>query len=223
MTSIPVRVAAIALSLERFSFPYSDAIAAVPDVVRAFDGGEELERDPDQQRDLVEGPRAGGAQERFELRKHELDRIEIGTVRGQELEPGAGRFDRGADLRWLMHGQVVEHDDIAGTQGRDEDLLDVGEKTHGVDRPIEHAGGGELVPTERGDHGAGLPVPKWRVIPQPRAAGTATVAADQIRGDAAFIDKDVLAGVVERQPVAPAPTLSDDGGAPLFVREDRFF
>ncbi|MGE4054701.1 MAG: hypothetical protein AB7F99_07880, partial [Vicinamibacterales bacterium] len=41
--------------LERFSFPYSDAIAAVADVVRAFGWGEELEREADQHRDLVEG------------------------------------------------------------------------------------------------------------------------------------------------------------------------
>lgn len=45
-----------------------------------------------------------------------------------------------------------------------------------------------------------------RVIPEALAAGTATVATQQIRRDARFIDEDVGADVVQRLrrlPVAP--------------------
>jgi hypothetical protein len=68
-----------------------------------------------------------------------------------------------------------------------------------------------------------LPMTAGGVIAQAHAAGTAAVAAQQIGRDAAFIDKDVLPGVTQRQPVAPAPPLSSDVGAPLFVGVYRFF
>jgi hypothetical protein len=61
------------------------------------------------------------------------------------------------------------------------------------------------------------------VIPQPDTAATAPVAAQQIGRDAAFIEKDVLPGVAQRQPVAPAAPLSDDVGTSLFVGVYRFF
>ena len=62
-----------------------------------------------------------------------------------------------------------------------------------------------------------------RVIAQPHAAETAPVAAQQISRDAAFIDEDVLPGVAQRQPVAPAAPLSGDVGSALFVGVYRFF
>ena len=61
------------------------------------------------------------------------------------------------------------------------------------------------------------------VIAQAHAARTAPVAAQQIGRDAAFIDKDVLPGVVQWQPVAPAAPLSGDVGTSLFVGVYRFF
>ena len=69
----------------------------------------------------------------------------------------------------------------------------------------------------------GFPMTAGCVIAQAHAAQTASVAAQQIRRDAAFIDKDVRPGVAEREPVAPATPLSGDVGAPLFVGVYRFF
>jgi hypothetical protein len=68
-----------------------------------------------------------------------------------------------------------------------------------------------------------LPMAAGRVIAEPHAAETAPVAAQQIGRHAAFIDKDILPGVVQRQPVAPAAPLSGDVGATLFVGVYRFF
>jgi len=76
---------------------------------------------------------------------------------------------------------------------------------------------------QRGDDRVRLPMTAGRVIAQADAAETAPVAAQEIGGDAAFIDKDILAGVAQWQAVAPAAPLSGDVGAPLFVGVYRFF
>jgi hypothetical protein len=68
-----------------------------------------------------------------------------------------------------------------------------------------------------------LPVAAGRVIRDARAAWTARVAAQQIRGDTGFIDKDVLAGIAERQRRPPLPTGGGDVRSPLFVGVYGFF
>jgi hypothetical protein len=68
-----------------------------------------------------------------------------------------------------------------------------------------------------------LPMPARRVIAEPNAAWTPPVATEEIGGHAAFIDKDVLPRIAERQPVPPAATLSGDVGPPLLVGVYGFF
>jgi hypothetical protein len=66
-------------------------------------------------------------------------------------------------------------------------------------------------------------MPARSVIAEPRAAETPTVSSEQIRRDATFIEKDVLPGVAERQPVAPAAARGGDVRTPLLVGVYRFF
>jgi hypothetical protein len=76
---------------------------------------------------------------------------------------------------------------------------------------------------QRGDDRVRLPMAARRVITQPHAAKAAPVTAQQIGRDAAFIEKDVVPGVAQREPVAPAAPFSGDVGTPLFVGVYRFF
>src|SRR3546814_402285 len=59
------------------------------------------------------------------LAKALLDRIEIGAVRGQEQEPGAGAADRLADSGPFEIIQIVHDDNVAGRERRHLELLDV--------------------------------------------------------------------------------------------------
>ena len=86
-----------------------------------------------------------------------FDRIEVGTVGRQKAELRADGFDGRADLRLLVDREIVEHDDIAGPQRRDQHLLDVGEKARRVDRPIEDGRRREPVQPQRGDRPCGSP------------------------------------------------------------------
>ena len=209
--------------LEHFSQLYSEPIAAVSDVVPTFGGRVERERRGDEGGDLIEVAGTGGSQERFQFGKREFNGIEVGTVRRQESELGAYGFDRGPHLRLFVHREVVEHDDVASMQRRHQHLLDVGQEAQIIDGAVEHGRRTQTVRPQPHDDGVGLPVPAGRVIVDALAPQTPTIAAEQVRRDAAFIEKDVLAHVAERQPVLPAAPFSRDVGPPLLVGVDRFF
>jgi hypothetical protein len=61
------------------------------------------------------------------------------------------------------------------------------------------------------------------VIPEPGPARTPTIAAYEIRGDAAFVDEHVLPRIAERQPILPAATRRGDVRPALFVSVYGFF
>ena len=100
-----------------------------------------------------------------------------------------GGFDGDADAIYLVGSEIVGDHDVAGPQGRHEDLLDVGEKAEAVHRAVEHAGRGESGDAETRDERTRLPVALRRVIGHALTAGTPPVAAEEIRGDAALVEK----------------------------------
>lgn len=193
------------------------------DEVEALWRCKQPQRDRDELNDLVEAARARGAQEGFQLRKRQFDRIEVRTIRRQKAEPGPRALDRRLDLDLLMHCEVVEDDHIAGTERGHEHLLDVGEKRGIVDRPVKYCRRREPVTAQRGDDRMRLPMAVRRVIAEADPARAAAVAAQEIRGDARFVDKDVAARIVQGQGILPAAARGGDISAPLFVRVYRFF
>jgi hypothetical protein len=102
-------------------------------------------------------------------------------------------------------------------------LLDIREERGVVDRTVEHRRRGEPLQSERGDDGMRLPVRTRRVIAQADAPWTSTIATEEIRRDARFVEEDECPGVVERLRVAPPSTRSRDVRPSLFVGVYRFF
>jgi hypothetical protein len=195
----------------------------VPDVVSALSNREEFERVANEGCHTIECSGSRRSEERLELGKRLFDRIEVGTVGRQKPDLRADRFNRGADLRLFVHHEVIEDDDIAGPERRREDLFYVGEKADIVDRAIEDRRGADSSDRQRGDHRRRLPMTTRGVVVQPGAPRTATVAAQEIGSDAALVQKDVLAGVVQRQRVTPRAALRRDVSPSLFVGVYRFF
>lgn len=193
------------------------------DVVPTFGRREEGERDTYEFRDLVKRARPDGAQKRFEFCEDLFDRIEIRTVWRQKSEVCTSLFDGGTDFRLFVHGEVVQDDNIAGPQRRRQHLLNVGAKTRVVDRPIEDGGCRELVGAQGGDDGLRLPMAARRVVVETRAARTSPVPTQEVSGHAALVDKHIVVGVVQRQPVSPLPTLRRHISASLFVGVYGFF
>ena len=184
---------------------------------------EETERHGDERADLIEVPGARGPEECFQFGEREFDRIEVGAVGRQKSDGGADGGDGGADRRVFVHGEVIEHHHVAGSQRRDQDLFDIGEEGRRVDRPIEHGRRAEPVEPPRGHHRVCLPMAAGRVIVEPLTAWTAAIAPQQIGRHAAFVEQHILTHIAQRLPAAPLPPLRGDIRAALFVRVYRFF
>ena len=92
-----------------------------------------------------------------------------------------------------------------------------------IHRPVDHAGRGEAGDPERGNEGARAPVAVRRVVGHAFAAEAAAVPAQQIRGDAAFIEKHEPVGIDPRRDDLPGPAGRLDIRSVVFGRAYRFF
>jgi hypothetical protein len=191
--------------------------------IAAFGNREESERGSDQRTDVIKRSRTRGAEERFQLRERELDGVEVGTVGRQKSEVRADAFDRGAHRGLFVDREIVEDDHVAWAERGHQDLLDIGQEGGRVDRSVEDRGRREAVDAERRDHRVRLPMATGRVVPKAGAAGTAAVAAQQIGGDAALVEKHVVPHVAERLPRVPLPARGRDIRPALIVGVYRFF
>jgi hypothetical protein len=170
----------------------------MPDVVCALVGHEESEGRGHQLADVLERAWPERAEECLQFGERLFDRIEIGAVGRKKSQQRSCVLNRRADFGLFVSGKIVEDDDVTRAQRRDQDLLHVGAERGVVDRSVEDGRGRQLSRTERGDYRVCLPMAAGRVIRDARAARTARVAAEQIRGDARFVHEDVPAGIVGR-------------------------
>ena len=145
------------------------------DVVRALVSAEERQRGGHERGDVIEGARSGRAKEGLQFRERLLDRIEVRTVGREKPELRADPLKCRVDAGLFVHGQVVEHDDVAGPQGRREHVLDVGEDAPLIDRPVEDGRRGQARQAQAGDHRVRLPMAAGGMVAESVAAGTAAI------------------------------------------------
>ena len=93
----------------------------------------------------------------FELGEELLDRVQIGRVFRQVEEPGAGGTDGATHGIGLVRAEIVHDDDVAVSQGRDQNLLDVEKEGFAVDRPLDEPRRGDAIVAQSGHEGHGLP------------------------------------------------------------------
>lgn len=126
-------------------------------VIAALGWGEARDTRTEQRPERLDLPTAGGADEGFELREAQFDRIEIRAVRREVSQRRAGGGDQPLDALDVMRGEVVSDDDVACREGRDQELLDVGEKRVAVHGAIDDAGRGQSRDAQARDKRARLP------------------------------------------------------------------
>ena len=173
------------------------------EIIPAFVWAEVLQRFAEQRPERVDRATSRGANDGFQLRKAQFDGVEVGAVRRQIHQRGAGGFDGVAHAGHFVRAQVVGDDDVTGVERGHEDLFHVGEEARPIDRAVEDAGRGQARDAERRDKRAGLPARKRRGVIDPDPARRAPVAPQQIRGDARFIEEDQVRGIPSRRAVAP--------------------
>lgn len=171
----------------------------------------------------LDGALGGFSQEQFEFCKDLLDGIEIGRVWRQEDQPGAGGPDGFADGRAFVAAQIVHDDDVAGQEGRHEELLDIGSEGLAVDRAIEDARRVDPVMAERGQEGQRLPMPEGCLGDELLAPGRPAADRRHVRLGPGLVDEDEAPGVNPALiclPLCPPPR---DCRPILFDGEQCFF
>ena len=165
----------------------------------------------------------GFPQEPFELSEELLDGVEVGGVWRQKEEPCAGLSDGLANRLSLVAAEVVHDDDVAGGEGRDQQLTHIGGEPLPVDRPVEHEGGVYAVVAQRRDEGHGAPVAVRGLGDQGLAPCAPAVGPDHVGLGPGLIDEDQPPRVnlaLMALPPRPAP---GDVGAVLFAGVHGFF
>ena len=195
----------------------------MPEVIPAFVRAEALETFAEERPERLDGSAAGRADDGFQLREAELDGIEIGAIRRQIHERRANALNRAADAGHFVDAEIVGDDEVAGLERRDQYLLDVGEEARAVDRAVAHPWRREPRDTERGDKRTRLPPATRRVVMHAGAADRATVAPEEVRGDARFVEKHQVRGVPPGGRGVPLDAREGDVRSIVFGRAHRFF
>jgi len=106
----------------------------------------------------ADGAFRGSAEEPLEFGEDQFDGIEVGTVGRQIQELRLGFLDRLPNSGDLVSIQIVEDDDVPGSQGGDQMLLDIMPEDFAIDRPIDDQGSGQATDAQSREKGCRFPV-----------------------------------------------------------------
>ena len=165
---------------------------------------------------------ASGANEGLELREAELDGIEVRAVGWPVPEGGPGGLEGPLDAGDLVGPEGVGDDDVAGVQGRHQDLVDVGAEALAIDRAVENPRCGQ----PRDPRHAARNV---LVCQRPQGAWTAratrcpAVPPKQIGGDAGFVQPHEVGDIPGRRRRVPRDPRGRDVRPIVLGRAARFF
>lgn len=186
-------------------------------------GREGVEEGSDAPPGCLDGSLGGFSQEGFKLGEDLFDGIEVGTVGRQEQQPGSCCADGFAHSRALVAAKIVEDDDVAGLERRDQELLDIGEEALAVDRAIDHSRRVDPVMAKRCEEGQRLPVAVRHLGTQPLASPAATMGAHHVGLGPSLVDEDEATGVKPSLVALPARPAARDVAPILFAGQHAFF
>ena len=87
--------------------------------------------------EFVDGPFGSVAEQFLELGERQFDGIQVWRIRRQVAYFGSDRFDRFANSKDLVAGEIVHHHDVARLQDRRQMLLNPGAEQLAIDTAID--------------------------------------------------------------------------------------
>ena len=115
------------------------------EVVAAFLRFEAVQQRPDPPPRRLNGACGRMAEQGFEFGEDLFNWVEIGGVRRQEAQRGPHPLNGGAHGGTLMAAQIVQNDDIARSERRQQTLFDISQEAGPVERAIEDTRRGNTV------------------------------------------------------------------------------
>jgi len=136
---------------------------------------------------------------------------------------GASVSDRAADALGFVAAKIVEHDDIADAQGRDEELDDPSEEGGSVDRAVDDAGSNDTLGAQPGQERHRSPAAVRDTPDQALTARRPTVSAGHVGLGPGLIEEDQTLGINAFLVASPAGALASDVGPLLLGGAQGFF
>jgi hypothetical protein len=118
---------------------------------------------------------------------------------------------------------VVEDHDVAGLEGRNEELFDVGVEAFAVDRPVEQAWRVDAIVAQGGEEGRGLPAAMRNPVDEPLALRRPTAQAGHVGLRPGLVDEDQAPRIDEALIGSPSFAMAADVRAILLARDQGLF
>ena len=122
-----------------------------------------------------------------------------------------------------MPAEIVEDHDVAGLEGWDEELLELGAKAFAVDRSVEQAGRINPIVAQGGEERCGLPVAVRDLVDQPLPLWRPAPKTGHVRPRPGLVDENQALGVNEPLIGSPARTMAPYVRAILLLRDEDLF
>ena len=122
-----------------------------------------------------------------------------------------------------MAAEIVDHDDVAWLERRDQHLPDLSAEQRPIDRAIDHTWRGDGVVAQRGEERQRAPAPVWRIGAQPLPPWAPTTQRCHVGLDPGLIDEDEAGRIKLLLHIQPATAAASDIGAQLLSREPAFY
>jgi len=87
-------------------------------------------------------------------------------------------------------GEIVQHDDLAWSQGRNEALLDIGPKAVSIHRAVQYTRSRHPIDAQSGDEGRCLPMAPGNAGHETLPARAAPIATCHVGGRPRFVEED---------------------------------
>ena len=182
------------------------------EVVGAFLRCEAVEQGADALPGCFDSSLGGFSEQGFQLGKHLLDGIEIGTIRRQEEKVRADRTNGLAHGVALVAAEIVHDDDVAGLERRHEELLDIGFEAFAVDRSIKDARCVDPVVPQGREECEGLPMPVRRLTAQALPSRPPAMGTHHVGFCPGLINEDEAGGInLSLMPFPACPSARDVG------------
>lgn len=173
--------------------------------------------------DSLGGSLCGLTEPVFELGEELLDRVQIGRVFRQVEEPSAGRADGLAHSFAFVRAKIVHDHDVAGLQGRNQDLLNVELKGLAVNRLIDEPRSGDAIVAQRSQKSHGLPAAVRHLGSNPLATLRPTPQRRHVGFCPGLVDEHQTGGVDPILIFDPLCPSTGDVGAILLGGNQRLF
>ena len=125
----------------------------------------------------------------LDFRPAQLNRVEVWRIGRQEFQACSLRFNQLANGLAGMSRQVIQHHDVASTQGREQLRAHISFKGAMIEGTFNHPRSGDSLPTHCGEQGVMRARITGRGFYDPLPGGGSTAQARQAQMCSTFIDK----------------------------------